>query len=41
MALDTEISLRNQVMYCVFVRNYSEEGTFEAVRKDLDRIRSL
>lgn len=41
MALDTPISLRNQVMYSVFVRNYSEEGTFEGVRKDLKRIKAL
>lgn len=41
MAANTNISLRNQVMYCVFVRNYSEEGTFRAVEADLDRIQAL
>lgn len=41
MAGNTEKSLRNQIIYSVFVRNYSKEGTFEAVRADLDRIRSL
>ncbi len=41
MAFDTDKSLRNQVMYSVFVRNYSEEGTFEGVRKDLQRIKGL
>ena len=41
MAVCTPKEYRNQVMYSVFVRNYSREGTFEAVRKDLDRIRSL
>ena len=41
MAKNTSKSYRNQVMYSVFVRNYSEEGTFEAVRKDLDRIQAL
>ena len=41
MAFDTSKSLRNQVMYSVFVRNYSEEGTFEGVRKDLQRIKDL
>ena len=41
MAINTKKEYRNQVMYSVFVRNYSEEGTFEAVRKDLDRIKSL
>ena len=32
-------ALRN--MYSIFVRQYSEEGTFEALRKDLSRIRNL
>lgn len=41
MALDTKKDLRNMVIYSIFVRQYSEEGTFEAVRKDLKRIRSL
>lgn len=41
MAKNTSKSYRNQVMYSIFVRNYSEEGTFEAVRKDLDRIQAL
>lgn len=41
MAKNTPKSYRNQVMYSVFVRNYSEEGTFEAVRRDLDRIKAL
>ncbi len=41
MAFDTDKRLRNQVMYSVFVRNYSQEGTFEGVRKDLQRIKDL
>ena len=41
MAFDTSKNLRNQVMYSVFVRNYSKEGTFEGVRKDLQRIKDL
>ena len=41
MAKSTSTAYRSQLLYCVFVRNYSEEGTFEGVRKDLDRIRSL
>ncbi len=41
MARNTDRSLRNQVMYCVFVRNYSPEGTFDRVRQDLPRIRAL
>ena len=31
MAENTSLSYRNQLMYCVFVRNYSAEGSFEAV----------
>ena len=41
MAERTPKNYRNQVLYSVFVRNYSQEGTFEAVRKDLDRIKAL
>ena len=41
MALSTPKKLRNQIIYSVFVRNYSEEGSFEAVRRDLDRIKAL
>ena len=41
MAIDTKKELRNQVIYSIFVRNYSEEGTFEKVRWDLDRIKNL
>ena len=41
MAVDTEKSLRNQVLYSIYVRNYSKEGTFAAVQADLDRIRAL
>ncbi len=41
MALDTAVTLRNKVIYSVFVRNYSESGTFDGVRRDLDRIRDL
>lgn len=41
MASNTDISLRNKMIYCVFVRNYSKEGTFEAVSEDLDRISGL
>ncbi len=41
MAKDTDISYRNQVMYAVYVRNYSAAGTFEALRRDLARIRDL
>ena len=41
MAVETSKKLRNQVIYSIFVRNYSEEGTFEKVREDLDRIKNL
>lgn len=41
MAVTTPVTLKNQVIYSVYVRNYSEEGTFRAVEKDLDRIREL
>ena len=41
MAKYTSKTYRNQVMYSVFVRNYSSEGTFEAVRRDLGRIKEL
>ena len=41
MAKDTNKALRNDVIYSIFVRNYSEEGTFQAVERDLDRIKSL
>lgn len=41
MAVTTKKEYRNQVLYSVYVRNHSEEGGFEAVRRDLERIRSL
>ena len=41
MARTTEKTLRNQVMYQIFVRNFSKEGTFKAVTKELPRIKKL
>ncbi len=41
VARNTDLHLRNQMIYSVFVRNYSPEGTFEKVREDLPRIRDL
>lgn len=41
MAKRTQKVLRNKVMYSIYVRNHSEEGTFKAVEKDLDRIKQL
>ena len=37
----TERTWRNQVIYSIFVRNHTTEGTFEGVRRDLPRIRGL
>ena len=41
MAENTALSLRQQVIYSIYVRNHTEEGTFRAVIPDLDRIRAL
>lgn len=41
MANDTNIQLRQDVIYSIYVRNHTEEGTFRAVIPDLDRIKSL
>lgn len=41
MAIQTETALRNQVLYSVYVRNHTPEGTFQALRGDLQRIRDL
>lgn len=41
MAKSTDLNLRGKVMYSVYVRNHSEEGTFKAVEKDLERIKNL
>ena len=41
MADNTPKSLRNLMMYQIFVRNYSSEGTFAKVEEDLDRIKAL
>jgi glycosidase len=41
MAKNTETDLRNMVLYSVYVRNYSKEGTFKALENDLDRIKAL
>ena len=38
---NTEISLRNKVIYSIYVRNHTNDGTFNAVAEDLDRIKSL
>lgn len=41
MATATSKSLRNMMMYQVFVRNFTEEGTFNGVARHLDHIKSL
>ena len=41
MAVQTPKAYRNQIMYSGFVRNHTPEGTFQALRRDLKRIRDL
>lgn len=41
MAKQTSINLRKSVIYSIFVRNFTEEGTFKAVVSELDRIKDL
>lgn len=41
MAKNTDISLRNQVIYSVYVRNHTPQGTFRALMDDLERIQDL
>ncbi len=38
---DTDKSLRNLVIYSVYVRNHTPEGTFRALEADLPRIKAL
>ena len=41
MAKNTNVNLRNQVIYSIYVRNHTEEGTFNSIIPDLDRIKAL
>lgn len=41
MAFQTPSYYRNQIMYSIFVRNHTPEGTFQALIPDLKRIRKL
>ncbi len=41
MAFNTDPKLQQQIIYSVFVRNHTEEGTFRALIPDLPRIRAL
>ena len=36
-----DIALRGKIIYSVYLRNHTEEGTFAALENDLDRIRAL
>lgn len=41
MAVNTPINLRNKVIYSIYVRNHTAEGTFKSIIPDLDRIKNL
>ena len=41
MAVQTDLRLQNQVIYSIYVRSHTPEGTFRAIIPDLDRIRAL
>ena len=41
MANNTDPRLQKQVIYSIYVRNHTPEGTFRSVIPDLDRIKSL
>lgn len=41
MSKETSKDLRNLFIYQVYVRNYSDEGTFNALKEDLSRIKDL
>ena len=41
MAKQTDIQLRGDVIYSVYLRNHTQEGTFTALISDLDRIKAL
>ena len=41
MAVNTDPRLQNQVIYSIYIRSHTPEGTFRAVIPDLDRIRAL
>lgn len=41
MASNTKVSLRNKVMYSIYVRNHGINGTFKDVEEDLERIKDL
>ncbi len=41
MAQNTDKTLQHKLIYSVFVRNHTPEGTFRALEGDLDRLRAL
>ena len=41
MARNTDINLQKQVIYSIYVRAHTEEGTFRSIIPDLDRIKAL
>ena len=41
IAKNTDISLWNQIVYSVYIRSHTPEGTFRAVISDLDQIKVL
>ena len=41
MALNTDIALRDSIIYSIYVRNHTPEGTFLSVIPDLERIKAL
>ena len=41
MAKNTDTALQKQMIYSVFVRNHTKDGTFRAMIPDLDRIKAL
>lgn len=41
MAINTDISLRNKIIYSIYVRNYGIRGNFKDVEEDLNRIKSM
>ena len=41
MAVNTDPRLQNAIIYSIYVRNHTKEGTFRAILPDLDRIRDL
>lgn len=41
MAKVTNLTLRNKVVYRLYIRNYSQEGTFRGIIPDLPRLKAL